>query len=158
MGEDMTDETKWFWWASTDEENYHIGPCNTRDEVIETAINDELGMDDVDGRWVSRFWITEAQQHPVMLSEFIDVDRMVECADEDFFDSDLVGDGQDAPFFKTTMDQDADLIARIKTACDEWQAAHNLVFKPWAFTAQRHGEWITRDCGPVEVEDENAQD
>ena len=55
-----------------------------------------------------------------------------------------------------TAEQKADLEARLKRACDEWQAAHGLVFKTYMFTASRKDEYVAAladiDAGIVDHE------
>ncbi|AXQ93173.1 hypothetical protein LV780_04710 [Cereibacter azotoformans] len=116
----------WGWYAGSDGENYHTGPLASRDHAV-AALYGEAG------------YIIEARQDLLPLSHYVDaediLDRADECAD------DMKGDGCE-PIFEATPEQVADLDARLKRSCDEWQAAHGLRFKPCAFTASRNEAWI----------------
>ena len=46
------------------------------------------------------------------------------------------------PWFLTTPAQANDLETRIKKACDEWQAAHGLVFTTAPFSHTRNDEYV----------------
>ncbi len=58
-------------------------------------------------------------------------------------DSDRVGaNGDEGPWFEVRPHQEADLIASLKRACDEWQTRHGLVFTCRTFSASRNEERI----------------
>lgn len=139
----MTTKTteRWAWWASSDGEFYRIGPCATRAEVIAEAVSDEVGYLD-DGAF--RIEVCEARTNPLRLADWIGADSLLERAGEDVWDSDRVcSEFDDDDIFAVTADQGKDLIERIKRACDEWQAAHGLVFKVHTFSAMRSMEVVT---------------
>lgn len=132
----------WFWFASNNQEDYAIGPFADRDEAIATAISDELGLDDDNGS--QHFWIAEGHQPPLRLADWFDSDRFLETCNDALWDSDRVSyEHDDGDIFSCTRDQGADLIARLKAACDEWQAAHNLTFNVRTFSAMRNMESIS---------------
>jgi hypothetical protein len=130
----------WGWWAGYNEEYCTIGPCGSREEVIAAATAEAMGeFQTADGDWKLGFWICEAEQRPLRLADWIEVDRLLERAEEVLSDSDRVGcEGDDGPWFEVTVAQEADLHKRIAATCDEWQAAHGLVFTCKAFSASRH--------------------
>ena len=140
----------WGWWASADADNYTVGPEPTRQAVIQAAVDDELGYDDRpenDPRCV--FHICEARQDPICLSDWIQANRILERADDNLSGSDRVSEYDEPPYFDVTREQEADLIRRLKTACDEWQDAHGLVFVMHQFSDSRNEETVT-----VKLEDE----
>ena len=141
----------WGWWASVDEENYTVGPEPTREAVIQVAVDDELGFDDGgDAGPRCVLHICEARQNPIRLSDWIEADCILERADERISDGAYTGSEFDyPPYFDVTPDQEADLIRRLKTACDEWQDAHGLVFKTYSFSDSRDEETVT-----VKLEDD----
>lgn len=121
---------EWGWWSSRDEENY-IGPFKTR----------EAAVADLDGDWG---FICEARTNPVPLSKWIDVDAMLDMANEALADEGM-SDPDGDPVFDISTEQLADLRRRIKQACDEWQAINGLVFLPWAFSEMRNKARISPD-------------
>jgi hypothetical protein len=134
----------WGWWAGADEEYCTIGPCGSREEVIAAAQQEAMGeFRDDDDIWKLRFWICEAEKRPLRLADWIEADRLLERAEEVLSDSDRVGcEDDEGPWFETTNEQDADLRKRIAAACDEWQAAHGLVFTCKTFSASRNHEHV----------------
>ena len=137
----VENEGQWQWWAGTDEEWMTVGPCDTRDQVIAEATNDRLGEDLIDEKWMLGFHIVEARQDPLRLADWIGADRLLEYAEDNIADSDRVAAEYDeGPWFKATGEQEADLVKRVKAACDEWQAAHGLNFKSFTFSHTRNDE------------------
>lgn len=134
----------WGWWAGPDEERCTIGPCASREEVIAAAQAEAMGeFQDDDGAWKLGFWICEAEKRPLRLAEWIEADQLLERAEETLADSDRVGcDGDDGPWFEATVEQEADFRKRIAAACDEWQAAHGLVFTCMTFSNSRKHERV----------------
>jgi hypothetical protein len=122
----------WQWWASTDEENYAVGPEETRDAVIRAA-TEEFGGE--------TFHVIEATQGKADLT--FDAARVFEDIDER--NSDLVDPEGGGTIFgdKITRAQCRDLEARLSTALREWMAAHNIQPQVWTFDKTRNGEWIT---------------
>lgn len=75
------------------------------------------------------FYVQQASNPPLRLAEWIDVETMLECADESVLNGDRAhAEFDEGPFFDATPEQVADLETRLKHACDEWQAAHALAF------------------------------
>lgn len=130
----MSTDDGWKWWASIDGEYYEVGPCDTREGAIQSARTDFEG---------AAFTITRARQDPLRLAEWIDTERMLDRAEDQLADSDRLGEfDDDPPFFEATPQQKADLEKRVKRACDEWQAAHGLVFKVRTFSAMDNKERV----------------
>lgn len=136
----------WAWWASFDGgERYSVGPEVSREAVIEAAR--EYGGGDP-------FVVVEATQRPVRLSDFIDVEDLVERADEraweDHGDPDDPDDSGNPIFdFSATGPVAANLEARIKRAVDEWQDANGVAPVSWRFTETRNEETIPASSGEV---------
>lgn len=138
--------TGWAWWAGRDEDGIMtVGPCASREEVIAEAVGEGSFEDDGDGDGpLHSFHICEALQRPLRLADWIDADRTLERAEESLADSDRVScEHDDGPWFAVTPDQEADLTARLKAVCDEWQASHGLTFNCTTFEASRHAEFVT---------------
>lgn len=140
----QTSDTGWAWWSGTDEEWMSFGPCATREDAIEEARQDACGeFEDVDGTWRVAVHVVEARQDPLRLANWIDVERMLEHAEDSLGESDRVGSEYDeGPWFEATKEQERDLVDRIMRACDEWQASHGLVFKCSTFSASRNHDHV----------------
>lgn len=146
----MDDEDDgWAWYASDGGEFFRIGPCATREDAIAEAISDSLGEEeDLDPKtsdpfWLLRFTVAECRNRPLQLSDWIDAEHVLELAEERLTDSDRRAcEFDDDTVFEVTPEQEKDLIARLRRACDEWQAAHGLVFTCQTFEAMRHEESI----------------
>lgn len=134
----------WGWWAGYNEEYCTVGPCDSREEVIAAAQEEAMNeFQDADGVWKLSFFICEAEQRPLRLADWIEADRLLERAEEVLSDSDRVGcEGDDGPWFEATVEQEADFRKRIAAACDEWQAAHGLVFTCMTFSNSRNHEHV----------------
>ncbi|MFC3163105.1 hypothetical protein [Ciceribacter thiooxidans] len=140
-------ESPWQWWAGKDEEWCTVGPEDTRKAIIQAATGDELGeCQDDGGAWHLSFHIVEARQDPLRLADWIETYKLLERAEENFADGDRRADEHDdGPWFECSPEQEKDLAERIKRACDEWQAAHGLVFTCSTFSHTRNSEHITVD-------------
>lgn len=143
----------WQWWAGSDEEWCTVGPEDAREAIIQAAINDSLGeFEHEGGGWNLSFHIVEARQDPLRLADWIEADRLLERAEEGMSDSDRVSsEYDDGPWFECTPEQEKDLEERVKRACDEWQAAHGLVFSCATFSHTRNKEHVI-----VELPDDRA--
>ena len=138
---DNTVETEFFWYASTDEESYTIGPCDTRDEVIQYATDSELGYNYGDENPVMRFHIIEASKPVFNLADYFDV--------EDWFESlengavyDLGNPDGDGVLSSATGPQVDDLQVRVRETIKKWQEDHAIHFDVWQFATTRNGEWL----------------
>lgn len=148
----MTTEAKqtdgWAWWAGADEEAMTVGPCATREDAVDEATSDQLGeFKSEAGDWLLCFHVVEARKDGLRLADWIDADTLLERACENVSDSDRAGENDDGEYFNVSEAQEKDLIERVKRACDEWQAAHSLVFTTWAFSATRNQEQVTVPAG-----------
>lgn len=132
-------EDGWGWFASEDGEDYEIGPFETREAAIAEAVSAGLGAGDAGA---CQFFVTEARQDPVRLASWIDVDLVIDGAEERAFDCGVVGEGGEGALSRCTNAQKADLEARLKAACDAWQVTHGLVFRPDVFSASRNEQRI----------------
>jgi hypothetical protein len=125
---DQAKSTPFAWWHSNDQERWQ-GPCETREEAVEEAVE-----------WGHRF-ICEANQPIVRARDLFDVTRITEdfdnCQGYDLSDPD--GDGL---FARVKDAQWADLTARIHAAADEWQKVHGIVISAWSFEDTRNEETI----------------
>ncbi len=123
----------WHWWGGASEEWCTIGPCRSRDQVIADAIDGGL----------EAVHLCEARQDPLRLADWIEAEELLDRADQEVADSDRVGsENDDGPWFDAKPDQKRDLVERIKRACDEWQAAHGLVFIAQTFSDSRNHEYV----------------
>lgn len=139
-------ETEWAWWAGRDDEFFTVGPCTSREEAISAAVRDgccEDRADDGEG-FVNRIYLVEAQNAPLRLADFIDVEQMIERADEDIGESDRVSYefGDEPPYFDPTPEQTADLTQRVKAAVEAWQDAHGITVTTCTFSATRNREFV----------------
>lgn len=157
----MADESDgWAWYASGDGgEFFSVGPCATREDAIAAAIEERLGeSEDVDEEtgetaWFLHFEVAECRNRPVRLADWIGAERLLERAEEELCDSDRRGNEfDDDAAFEVSREQEKDLIARIRRACDEWQEAHGLVFAVKTFEAMRKDETVTHRL-PTEPSD-----
>jgi len=110
----------WPWYHANTEDSSWSGPYETKDEAIASG-NVEWGGDS--------FYVAQAINPPVMLSDWVSVEILLEHAEGSIFDNDRADYEWDDQIFTCSPEQERDLIARVKTACDEWQAAHGLSFK-----------------------------
>lgn len=75
------------------------------------------------------FYVQQASNPPLRLADWIDLETLLERADEAVLESDRAhAEFDEGPFFEASTKQLDDLETRLKRACDEWQAAHALVF------------------------------
>ncbi|WP_417724605.1 hypothetical protein [Salipiger sp.] len=141
------EEGGWHWWAGVGDEWFTVGPCPTREAAIQDMMDDGTAefLDTSEGHpvWTHSFHIAEARQDPLRLADWIGLETILERADEWLADSDRVlSENDDGPWFEATAAQAEDLQDRISRACDEWQAAHGLVFTSRTFSHQRNEEHV----------------
>lgn len=137
-----TPETSGHLWYHADCEDSEswFGACATREEAIED------GKDEYDGS----FFVCRASNPPLRLADWINADDVLERADEQIADSDRVGgEWDEGPWFEASPEQAADLAARLREACDDWQAAHGLVF-----TCRTLADISTPELVTIEPEEE----
>lgn len=130
----MTDQSQWNWYYASSEEGPYTGKFDSRDDAISEA------QSDYDG---AGFWVGEAKNPPLRLADWIGADWILERAGESLFDNDrFCSEFDDGDVFVCSKEQEADLIARLKAACDEWQAAHGLVCTTYTFEQMRNVEFV----------------
>ena len=130
----MSGQAQWDWYYAAHEEGPYTGPFDSRDDTMVEA------QCDYDG---GSFWVGEAKNPPVRLADWIGARYILDRADESLYDNDRVSaEFDDSVFACSNKEEEADLIARLKAACDEWQAAHSLVFKTRTFEQMRNVEFI----------------
>lgn len=142
----MAGNVKWTWWASSDAENYRVGPCDTREAVLTE------GAAYYDGE--GGFYIVEAIQGSA--------DRLIpnaasfiEQALEAAADDGAFGDDGDCSLRGQPEDRRAAL-AELDSAISAWVEKHRSILPtPWAFEASRNEEWI---AGPAEQDADSASD
>ena len=149
--------SEWQWWAGSSAEDYMtIGPCATRQQAIEEAVNDGFGewLDESKDppAWKNTFHVCECRQDPLRLADWIDADWILERAEESLADSDRVScEFDDGPWFECTPEQEDDLKSALRKACDDWQVRHNLQFHSNTFSHSRNHEDIcTNALRPLE--------
>lgn len=129
------DGWKWFYAGHDEAENWQ-GPYDTREAAIKAGLSD-LDEHDV-------IWVAEASNPKVMLADWIDADELIERASEAIMDSDRVSSEHDEDVFSVTPEQGADLAARIRQSCHDWQSAHGLIFTVHTFADMRSPEAVQR--------------
>lgn len=130
----MTNQRDWQWYQARHEEGSYSGPYATREDAIAEGRGE---WDDDFG-----FWVAEATNPPVMLSDWIGADDLIERAEESIFDNERASGEWDDSIFDASKEQKADLKERITAVCDEWQKAHGLTFQCSTFEAMRNVEFI----------------
>jgi len=125
------------WYHTQDIEGVWHGKCSTREEAIAE------GRSDYDGEG---FYVVWATNPPIQLGDWVEADRLLERASDVLSDSDRVCyEFDDNTPFICTPDQERDLEARIKQACNEWQAAHGLIFTVNTFENVGDREFIAAE-------------
>lgn len=133
-------EHDWKWYASSDEEIYTVGPCDSRQEVVDAATSDELGYDHESQTMV--FHIMEAKKDPLDLARYVSTDRLLEEINERIYEDDY-GSEIDDYLASLTKEQEADFDRCIREAIREWQQRNGIVVKTWTFFHTRNREAIS---------------
>lgn len=116
----------WKWYAGWNDEEFHSGPFDTREEAIKA----------LDGL---RGFIIEARKIPIKLSSYFDAEYFLEVTEEDACDlSNPDGD----QIFNVPKEALVGLQVWVRAAIDQWQEVNNLVFESWAFNESRNLERI----------------
>lgn len=134
-------ETEFFWYASTDEERYTIGPCDTRDEVIQSATSDEFGYNYDEANPMMKFHIIEASKPAFNLADYFDVGDWFEGLENGAM-YDLGDPDGDGILSAVTGTQGDDLQTRVRETIKKWQEDHAIRFDVWTFSTVRNGEWL----------------
>lgn len=132
-------EQIWKWWAvrrgktKSGRDDIYSGPFDSRASAVAEG-SKSLGLP---------FEIFETQFELVRLSEWVDVDKLVDNAE-----CKISKDKKSSAFFAewfyfdSPPEHDNDLRERIKRVCDEWQVAHGIVFSVPTFSTVRNNEAI----------------
>lgn len=118
------------WYAGYTDEFFNVGPCDSREEIIEEG---RSNYDD-DG-----FYIIQAKKAPLQLSSYVDIDLMMENADESA--SDMSNEDGDSVFELSTA-QMKSLSECVSNALDNWQQSNGIRFMPHVFTDVCNEEYI----------------
>jgi len=116
----------WKWYAGSNEEEFHSGPFDSREEAIDA-------LDGYGG------FIIEAHKADIQLASYFDAVEFIENAEENGYEFSSP-DGE--YLFDVSTHQLLHLQEMVKDAISEWQKTHNLVFTPWAFSGTRNLERI----------------
>jgi hypothetical protein len=137
----MVKEEGWNWYAGADEECYTIGPCDTREQALQEALDSDVGYENEFD--VCAVHLIEARKDPLQFSKFCGIDWLVDSAFENAEDNAYeVGNEYGDPIFDVSEADIRDFQRRLAEAMDEWQRANNLVFTGWAFTSTRNSELV----------------
>ncbi|PTV94993.1 hypothetical protein C8J27_106263 [Rhodobacter aestuarii] len=131
---------QWHWYASTDGETYPIGPCTSREAVLTAAVGHDSFEAPSGDTPVATIYVIEARRRDLRIADFIATEQVLELIEEappNFLD---LHEDDEGPFFDATEVQRADLLARLRQTCDDWQAAHGLTFTTRTFAEVRHAE------------------
>jgi hypothetical protein len=132
--QDSEQQRLWYFSSSDDEGPWHGGFFYREDAV-------SAGRDEYEGE---DFFVVWAVNSPIRLADWIEADRTLEKAEDSLADSDRVNsEFDDGGVFDATPEQENDLIARLKRACDEWQGEHGLVFSVNTFSRMGKPEMIS---------------
>lgn len=144
-------ETPWKWYAGQNDEWFAVGPFDTREELLKQAEGERLGefFDDADATWKLAFHVVEARSDPLRLADYVDVESLLERAEESLEASDRMTEVDEGPIFDCSPEEQLDLELRIKSACDRWQAVHGVKFHVKSFSHSRNGERVVLSS-PVE--------
>lgn len=127
-------EAGWKWFAGSNDEHYTVGPCETRDEALMLAGDEDWDV----------IYLVEARQDPVDMSKMIDgpdiYERWLED-DEELFDE----DGRCCVDVKEH--QLKDLSEMLVMAVRHWQAKHAIAPVKYLFSATRNYEEIITGKG-----------
>lgn len=143
MTETTTQGRGWRWFAGDNDEMYRTGPCDSREAAIAAAIHGGTGREYGAEPPQHTIYLIEARQDPIDLSDWVDVDAMVENLHERLGDDLGSEDGESPAEGAWTDEQHADLETAIKVAVAAWQARHAIVVTPRMFTDSRNAERIT---------------
>lgn len=136
--ESSSSDKGWSWWASRNEEQYLVGPCDSRDEAIKSA------TEDFDGE---PFHVIEARRGS--MAAFLPTgESLIELMTESADDNGAFGEDDYCELIGSA-EAIAAAQADAKAVLAEWFNRHVAIFPtPWAFAATRNGEWVTPQQQP----------
>jgi hypothetical protein len=142
----MTKHTEFNWYASADAEVYKIKE-DSREAVILAAKAERMGESyDESGNPCLRFYICEASKYDLRIADYAirsDKDELFEDIEENASQWDFGNpDGGSGDIFACSDKARADLVERLKAACEQWQVDHKLSWESWAFAISRNEETI----------------
>ncbi|WP_026790372.1 hypothetical protein [Pleomorphomonas oryzae] len=120
------------WYAGCDEELLPIGPCDSREQVIQEAIASEVFKENDDGSRI--VLIGKYANIRVNLADYFDAEEFLERASEAMDNNDEGGDeyGDRHPCHEIDDDATADLQKVVRETIWKWQRDHGLHLKSWA--------------------------
>ncbi len=140
------------WFASSDEERYQIGPCDSKEAAIEEATDNEEGaVQDDDGNWKLCFSVIRAEKRGLKISKFVDAVEVLERFAEHSCDEHGDPSGDWEPLSKVTEEMENDLAEMLKVTIDSWQQKHCIIIDPWIFTKVHESEDVV-----IELDQETA--
>lgn len=122
------------WYAATaGDDVYRYGPHNNPRDALGDWLADHDGDAgkgaDKDRGFTGSATVIYATNPPIRLADWLDAGTIIEAAEDDIYSNNRANsEYDDGQVFEATPDQIADLDRRLKSAADEWQAAHNLKF------------------------------
>lgn len=139
--------TEFKWYASDNGEDYTVGPCDTREQVILEAKQNELGIHKgPDGQWNRlTFEIMEARKANVRYSKHFDAQGFLEDLEESIEDEHADGEHYVTEEQGPTKLQLEELGLAIEALLDQWQDRHKIELEPWTFTQTRNEERVHLD-------------
>ena len=142
--------SEWAWFASFDGgEHYEVGPCATRDQAIQEAIDGDQGFHthETDGLDYHDFTIAEATHCHIDLSKWFDApnldlwfDNISMIMDEDGCGANE--DGQRHPLDEVTPELKNELLDRIQEAIRKWQSDNQIPLKSYWFDRIRAAAFV----------------
>lgn len=134
--------SEWSWYASQDEENYTIGPCATKEEAIEEAVESEIGYDfDDKTQHKMVFHVVEARKAEGDLAAYFDASRWAEDLECNVLEEEFTDYNDRSPL--EGLDT-ISLESAVRSAIRDWQKQSGFKMKLWRFAECRNGEWIER--------------
>lgn len=133
-------EPRWDWYASDNGGETCHGPHPTREAAIAHGVANDFGLSEADG--VCTFYVCEAAQKVVRLSDVIEVEQIEERAHDGPWEEYLNEDG-DALTENVTPEQWAELEFTLKAAADAWQVRHGIAIRSFWFFDTRNEETVT---------------
>lgn len=139
----MSDEQEWGWWASSNEEDYTIGPCDTRDQAIAEAISSEVGYDySRKDKHVMKFHVIEARKAEGRLSEMFDGAEWLDDLEgnklyDEYNEWSDTGPCEHIDAYAVT--------AVVQNALKEWEDREGVRVKLYRFAECRNAEWVTKE-------------
>lgn len=135
------DKSEWRWYASSDGENYTVGPCLTREACIEEAKSCELGYEDIDDATSLRFFVVEGRRNPIDISSIFNISIILEEWDSTT-GYDLAPDYDDCLSNDVSQEKWAILQEMITKTVRAWQEEHKAEIWPIVFSEIRSSERI----------------